>query len=70
VTVPTIRGSITAEYKVTGPEKEFIIDIPGNMESDFIIPDGTAKPVSLNGKKITPQANSIKLKPGINIIKI
>jgi alpha-L-rhamnosidase len=53
ITVPTIRGSIIAEFNDTGKRKEFSISIPGNMECDFI----------LSGN------NTIRLKPGINKIK-
>ena len=37
ITVPTIRGSIKAEFRDTGKSKEYLITIPGNMECDFVI---------------------------------
>ncbi len=52
ITVPTIRGSIIAEFRDTGKSKEYLITIPGNMECDFII----------TGKK------AIRLNPGSNKI--
>jgi alpha-L-rhamnosidase len=55
VTVPTIRGSITAEFNDTGKEKEFIISIPGNMDCDFIM---TGKDVI----KMTPGKNKLVFK--------
>ena len=39
IKVPTIRGTITAEYKKQGKAKQFTITIPGNMECDFFAPD-------------------------------
>ncbi len=50
IKVPTIRGTIVAEYKDSGKSKEYIITIPGNMECDFI----------------TPARKVIRLSPGFN----
>lgn len=52
ITVPTIRGPVNAEFRDTGKSKKFTISIPGNMECDFI----------------TPEGEIIKLSPGFNII--
>jgi alpha-L-rhamnosidase len=52
ITVPTIRGSIIAEFNDTGKSKEYLITIPGNMQCDFIAPKGKV----------------IKLNPGLNRI--
>jgi alpha-L-rhamnosidase len=46
VMVPTIRGSIIAEFRVKGNSKEYSITIPANMKCDFISP-GTGKVISL-----------------------
>jgi hypothetical protein len=54
ITVPTIRGNITAEFRDKGTSKEYLITIPANMECDFIIP----------GK------DPVKLKLGINKLEI
>jgi len=35
IAVPTIRGTITAEFRDTGKLKEYILSIPGNMDCDF-----------------------------------
>ncbi|MCJ7449717.1 MAG: family 78 glycoside hydrolase catalytic domain [Bacteroidales bacterium] len=37
ITVPTIRGTITAEFRDTEKIKEYTITIPANMECDFIL---------------------------------
>ena len=50
ITVPTIRGCISAEYRETGKSVEYRIDIPGNIKCDLILADSTV----------------YKLKPGIN----
>jgi len=46
VMVPTIRGSIIAEFKDTGKLKEYVISIPANMECDLVIPG--RDPIRLN----------------------
>jgi alpha-L-rhamnosidase len=46
ITVPTIRGSITAEFSVKGKSKAYSVTIPANMKCDFISP-GTGKVISL-----------------------
>jgi hypothetical protein len=53
IKVPTIRGTILAEFRNIGKSKEYLITIPGNMEGDFIV----------DGKKV------IKLDPGFNKIR-
>jgi alpha-L-rhamnosidase len=53
IKVPTIRGTILAEFRNMRKSKEYLITIPGNMEGDFII----------HGKKV------IKLDPGFNEIR-
>jgi hypothetical protein len=35
ITVPTIRGTITAEFRDKGKTKQYLITLPGNMEGDF-----------------------------------
>jgi hypothetical protein len=50
VTVPTIRGQITAEFRSTGNIMEYLITLPANMKGDFKIPG----------------QDNIRLNPGIN----
>jgi hypothetical protein len=52
ISVPTIRGTIVAEFRDKGKSKQYFITIPGNMECDFIV----------YRKKV------IKLDPGLNKI--
>jgi hypothetical protein len=54
IKVPTIRGTIIAEYKNTGKTQEYLITLPGNMSCDLFIP----------GEKVS------ELKPGLNRIVI
>jgi hypothetical protein len=35
ISVPTIRGTITAEFRDKGKTKQYLITLPGNMECDF-----------------------------------
>jgi alpha-L-rhamnosidase len=54
ITVPTIRGSISAEFKLTDNARVFLITIPANMKCDFITP-GSGKIINLvaGNNKIT-----------------
>jgi len=68
LSVPTIRGNIEAEFKVTGKTKEYSISIPGNMKCDFILPDVRDYAVFLNEKKVDTGSENLKLKSGLNKI--
>jgi hypothetical protein len=68
ISVPTIRGNIEAEFRVTGQGAEFTVSIPGNMECDFVVKEG--KKAKLNGKAAKASKGVIKLKPGVNKIEI
>ncbi len=46
ITMPTIRGSIIAEFRIKGSSKEYSIIIPANMKCDFIMP-GSGKVIPL-----------------------
>jgi hypothetical protein len=70
IKVPTIRGSLSAEFNNSGKSKEYQITIPGNMECDFIVPGQTNNFVKFNGKKIAPDNGKLILKPGFNKIEI
>ena len=68
VQVPTIRGPIKAEYMLEGESKKYIINIPGNMESEFIVTDSDISDVYINGKIFEKDNNRFKLQPGTNVI--
>ena len=70
ISVPTIRGIIQAEYKLTKGEKEFSVNIPANMDCDFILTDRGKFIVYLNGKRIESGIENLNLKPGLNTIII
>jgi alpha-L-rhamnosidase len=70
IKVPTIRGSIIAEFNNKGKSKVFKISIPGNMECEFIVPGSREVIVKLNGKKILSENGKLKLKQGLNKIEI
>jgi hypothetical protein len=52
ITVPTIRGPITAEFRDNGSSEKYIISIPGNMECDFVTPEGKTIRLSPGKNKI------------------
>jgi len=53
MTIPTIRGTISAEFNNKGSSEEYVISIPANMECDLVLPG----------------RNPMKLNTGINRIK-
>ncbi|HUX56655.1 MAG TPA: alpha-L-rhamnosidase C-terminal domain-containing protein [Bacteroidales bacterium] len=70
VSVPTIRGNIHAEFIDDGQSKEYTINIPGNMECDFVLSDVRDFAMYLNNQKIDADMEKLQLEPGLNIIKI
>lgn len=66
ISVPTIRGNIHAGFIDNGKSKEFTINIPGNMECDFILKDIRNFVVFLNDKQIDSISESLKLYSGLN----
>lgn len=70
VVVPTIRGSISADYKLEGKKREFTVTIPGNMECDFVVDSVNYLTITLNGKKVKKGTGIIKPRAGVNKIII
>ncbi len=70
IKVPTIRGTIIAEFNDNGKSKEYQVTIPGNIKCDFMVSEKVYKSLNLNGKKITPQNGRLILKSGLNKIEI
>ncbi|MFY0688018.1 MAG: family 78 glycoside hydrolase catalytic domain [Cyclobacteriaceae bacterium] len=69
--VPTIRGEIHASYqRKSDREQEYQIKLPGNMIGEFMLPQEPDADISLNEDKINPNFGSIRLNPGLNIIRI
>jgi len=68
ITVPTIRGKISAEYHSTERSKEFVIVIPGNMDCDFVTDDVKYLTINVNGKILKEGTGIIKLGSGKNKI--
>ena len=70
ITMPTIRGSIKAEFRMNGSSKEYMIFIPANMECDFDPGDVSNLTIMANGKKTRAGTGIIKLGAGKNKIFI
>jgi alpha-L-rhamnosidase len=68
ISMPTIRGSIKAEFRMNGSSKEYIIFIPANMECDFIIDTVNNLTIKHNGKEKRIKSGNLILKPGLNKI--
>jgi alpha-L-rhamnosidase len=70
IDVPTIRGNIGAEFRISGNSREYLITLPGNIECEFILSDAKDFVVLLNGKKTDSGTEKIELMPGLNKIII
>jgi len=70
IMVPTIRGSIRAEFRQIEGSNEFIIELPGNMKSEFIFPISEESIIYLNGDRIDNYIGLLNLFPGTNRISI
>jgi alpha-L-rhamnosidase len=68
IRVPTIRGTISAEFRKTEKSEEFTIIIPSNMECEFILPEPLIKPLMLKDRKLKINNGIIKLHAGLNKI--
>jgi alpha-L-rhamnosidase len=70
IMVPTIRGSIKAEFRQVEGSYEFLIDLPGNMDCEFIYPIKGNSSIYLNDEKINNYKGVLNLFPGTNRISI
>jgi hypothetical protein len=70
IMVPTIRGSIKAEFKHVDDSYEFLIDLPGNMDCEFIYPINESSSIYLNEEIINNFKGVLNLFPGRNNISI
>lgn len=70
IMVPTIRGSVRAEFKQVAGSYEFIIDLPGNMQGEFVFPITEKFIIYLNGERVDNYIGSLNLFPGTNRISI
>jgi hypothetical protein len=70
IMVPTIRGSIVAEFKQVGETSDFLINLPGNMKSEFVLMVPEKSVIYFNGKKIDNYKGVLNLFPGTNSISI
>lgn len=70
IMVPTIRGSIKAEFEQVEGSYEFLIDLPGNMDCEFIYPIDENSSIYLKDEIINSYKGSLNLFPGRNKISI
>ena len=70
IEVPTIRGSINAAFKQVGNTSEYIISLPGNMKSEFILLISEKSGIYFNGERIDNYKGVLNLLPGTNKIGI
>jgi len=71
ITVPTINGAISAEYKLIDTKyKLYYIKLPLTITADFdLLQDANAQ-ILLNKKNVIPDRGIVKLVSGLNVIEI
>lgn len=70
ITVPTIKGAIKAKFKKLDDGSEvYELILPKKIQAEFKLSNKTYKKIEVNGKLIKKRKR-IKLKKGVNIIKI
>jgi len=71
ITVPTIKGQIKCSYKkLNATNLQYSIELPANMVGEFKVDFSPDDIVILNNKPANLLFGSIRLKPGVNEIKI
>jgi alpha-L-rhamnosidase len=71
IKVPTPKGPIIASYKkLSNNSKSFTVEIPETMVADFVLIPEENSTVYFNNKKIKPINNTIRLRPGFNLIEV
>jgi hypothetical protein len=71
IKVPTIKGTITAEYKLIDDKHNlFIIELPEDIAGEFILLQGENSTIFVNNKQINSNNSSVFLNPGSNRIVI
>ena len=71
ITVPTIKGAIKASYSfVNARQQKYTIELPANMGGELVLPDTGEAEVTVNGQKVNPAFQSVRLEPGVNNVQI
>jgi hypothetical protein len=71
ITVPTIKGAVKASYKRIGTRQQnYEIELPANVGGELIVQDVGEAVVTVNGQKVNPVFQSIRLEPGMNRVEI
>ncbi len=71
ITVPFLPGKVKASFqKVSNRLQKYTIELPSNMSAELYLSYGPNDAISLNGKKVNTQFESIRLSPGINLIEL
>lgn len=71
IMVPTIRGEIKASYQKTGNKKHlYVIELPGNMGGELMLPVADDEILTINGEKVNPVFSSVRLGPGLSRVEV
>ena len=71
IIVPTVRGEIKGKYTYNSPSLQtYVIEIPGNMEAEFLLNGLDGKDLIHNGERVSSDIDSIRLSPGKHTIQL
>ncbi|MGQ1889967.1 alpha-L-rhamnosidase-related protein [Thermophagus sp. OGC60D27] len=69
IKVPSLNGTIQAEYESKGQRERYKITVPDSMKGHFVFVHKYKK-VVFNGRRILKQRTLLKLNPGENIVEL
>lgn len=70
VAVPFLGGVVLASYKTAGNIKGFQFTLPANMAAELTLKNEKGTMVWLNGEKVSPSFDTIRLLPGVNVVEV
>jgi hypothetical protein len=71
IKVPTIRGTVYADYKILDDQVEFIIQLPPNMTGNFVIPSKyNNRKISQDNHPVKSTIETLSLQSGLNKITL
>jgi len=71
ITVPTIKGQINCEFKKANARlMNYSVQLPANMVGELKLKFSSEDVVTVNGKEVNPQFETIRLLPGSNEIEV
>ena len=71
ITVPTLRGPITARYERINPGLQvYEFTLPGNMVAEFHLPLSEREGYFVDGRAVHPSFSTVRLEPGRHRVEV